>query len=226
MIYCVEDDDDIRELMLYTLRTTGFEAQGFPNSELFWQAMEQVKPDLILLDIMLPGSDGLSSLEELRAKKSSESIPVIMATAKGTEFDKVKGLDMGADDYLVKPFGMMEMISRIKAVLRRTQSHVQEDKTLTIGSISLDVQNYTVKKDNKVIHLTLKEFELFALLMKTPNRVFTRQELLNQVWGEHFVGETRTVDVHIGTLRTKLGDASHLIKTIRGVGYRLGEEND
>ena len=226
MIYCVEDDDDIRELMLYTLRTTGFEAQGFPNSELFWQAMEQVKPDLILLDIMLPGSDGLSSLEELRAKKSSESIPVIMATANGTEFDKVKGLDMGADDYLVKPFGMMEMISRIKAVLRRTQSHVQEDKTLTIGSISLDVQNYTVKKDNKVIHLTLKEFELFALLMKNPNRVFTRQELLNQVWGEHFVGETRTVDVHIGTLRTKLGDASHLIKTIRGVGYRLEEEND
>lgn len=226
MIYCVEDDDDIRELMLYTLRTTGFETQGFPNSELFWQAMEQVKPDLILLDIMLPGSDGLSSLEELRAKKSSESIPVIMATAKGTEFDKVKGLDMGADDYLVKPFGMMEMISRIKAVLRRTQSHVQEDKTLTIGSISLDVQNYTVKKDNKVIHLTLKEFELFALLMKNPNRVFTRQELLNQVWGEHFVGETRTVDVHIGTLRTKLGDASHLIKTIRGVGYRLEEEND
>ena len=226
MIYCVEDDDDIRELMLYTLRTTGFEAQGFPNSELFWQAMEQVKPDLILLDIMLPGSDGLSSLEELRAKKSSGSIPVIMATAKGTEFDKVKGLDMGADDYLVKPFGMMEMISRIKAVLRRTQSHVQEDKTLTIGSISLDVQNYTVKKDNKVIHLTLKEFELFALLMKNPNRVFTRQELLNQVWGEHFVGETRTVDVHIGTLRTKLGDASHLIKTIRGVGYRLEEEND
>lgn len=226
MIYCVEDDDDIRELMLYTLRTTGFEAQGFPNSELFWQAMEQVKPDLILLDIMLPGSDGLSSLEELRAKKSSESIPVIMATAKGTEFDKVKGLDMGADDYLVKPFGMMEMISRIKAVLRRTQSHVQEDKILTIGSISLDVQNYTVKKDNKVIHLTLKEFELFALLMKNPNRVFTRQELLNQVWGEHFVGETRTVDVHIGTLRTKLGDASHLIKTIRGVGYRLEEEND
>ena len=226
MIYCVEDDDDIRELMLYTLRTTGFEAQGFPNSELFWQAMEQVKPDLILLDIMLPGSDGLSSLEELRAKKSSESIPVIMATAKGTEFDKVKGLDMGADDYLVKPFGMMEMISRIKAVLRRTQSHVQEDKTLTIGSISLDVQNYTVKKDNKVIHLTLKEFELFALLMKNPNRVFTRQELLNQVWGEHFVGETRTVDVHIGTLRTKLGDASHLIKTIRGVGYRLEEEKD
>lgn len=226
MIYCVEDDDDIRELMLYTLRTTGFEAQGFPNSELFWQAMEQVKPDLILLDIMLPGSDGLSSLEELRAKKSSESIPVIMATAKGTEFDKVKGLDMGADDYLVKPFGMMEMISRIKAVLRRTQSHVQEDKTLTIGSISLDVQNYTVKKDNKVIHLTLKEFELFALLMKNPNRVFTRQELLNQVWGERFVGETRTVDVHIGTLRTKLGDASHLIKTIRGVGYRLEEEND
>lgn len=223
MIYCVEDDDDIRELMLYTLKTTGFVAQGFPNAELFWQAIESQKPDLILLDIMLPGSDGLSILEELK-KMSTADIPVIMATAKGTEFDKVKGLDMGADDYLVKPFGMMEMISRIKAVLRRSQKS-QRKQILQVGNLSLDIQNYTVKKDGKDISLTLKEFELLGLLMKYPNRVFTRQELLNQVWGEYFVGETRTVDVHIGTLRTKLGDASHLIKTIRGVGYRLEEEN-
>lgn len=223
MIYCVEDDD-IRELMLYTLKTTGFVAQGFPNAELFWQAIESQKPDLILLDIMLPGSDGLSILEELKGKMSTADIPVIMATAKGTEFDKVKGLDMGSDDYLVKPFGMMEMISRIKAVLRRSQKS-QRKQILQVGNLSLDIQNYTVKKDGKDISLTLKEFELLGLLMKYPNRVFTRQELLNQVWGEYFVGETRTVDVHIGTLRTKLGDASHLIKTIRGVGYRLEEEN-
>lgn len=223
MIYCVEDDD-IRELMLYTLKTTGFVAQGFPNAELFWQAIESQKPDLILLDIMLPGSDGLSILEELKGKMSTADIPVIMATAKGTEFDKVKGLDMGSDDYLVKPFGMMEMISRIKAVLRRSQKS-QRKQILQVGNLSLDIQNYTVKKDGKDVSLTLKEFELLGLLMKYPNRVFTRQELLNQVWGEYFVGETRTVDVHIGTLRTKLGDASHLIKTIRGVGYRLEEEN-
>lgn len=224
MIYCVEDDDDIRELMLYTLKTTGFVAQGFSNAELFWQAIESQKPDLILLDIMLPGSDGLSILEELKGKMSTADIPVIMATAKGTEFDKVKGLDMGSDDYLVKPFGMMEMISRIKAVLRRSQKS-QRKQILQVGNLSLDIQNYTVKKDGKDISLTLKEFELLGLLMKYPNRVFTRQELLNQVWREYFVGETRTVDVHIGTLRTKLGDASHLIKTIRGVGYRLEEEN-
>lgn len=224
MIYCVEDDDDICELMLYTLKTTGFVAQGFPNAELFWQAIESQKPDLILLDIMLPGSDGLSILEELKGKMSTADIPVIMATAKGTEFDKVKGLDMGSDDYLVKPFGMMEMISRIKAVLRRSQKS-QRKQILQVGNLSLDIQNYTVKKDGKDVSLTLKEFELLGLLMKYPNRVFTRQELLNQVWGEYFVGETRTVDVHIGTLRTKLGDASHLIKTIRGVGYRLEEEN-
>lgn len=163
-------------------------------------------------------------MEELKGKMSTADIPVIMATAKGTEFDKVKGLDMGSDDYLVKPFGMMEMISRIKAVLRRSQKS-QRKQILQVGNLSLDIQNYTVKKDGKDISLTLKEFELLGLLMKYPNRVFTRQELLNQVWGEYFVGETRTVDVHIGTLRTKLGDASHLIKTIRGVGYRLEEEN-
>ncbi|UVF02546.1 response regulator transcription factor [Streptococcus equinus] len=224
MIYCVEDDDDIRELMLYTLKTAGFEAQGFSNADDFWQAMSSQKPDLVLLDIMLPGSDGLTILEKLGETPAAEDISVIMATAKGTEYDKVKGLDMGADDYLVKPFGMMEMISRIKAVLRRSQK-TSTPKQLRLGNLSLDVQNYIVKKDNQVIHLTLKEFELLALLMKNPNRVFTRQDLLKQVWGDDFLGETRTVDVHIGTLRTKLGDASHYIQTIRGVGYRLEDDN-
>lgn len=224
MIYCVEDDDDIRELMLYTLKTAGFEAQGFPDGDDFWQAISLQQPDLILLDIMLPGSDGLAILEKLEQTPATAGIPVIMATAKGTEYDKVKGLDMGADGYLVKPFGMMEMISRIKAVLRRSQKgHVP--KMLKLGNLSLDVQNYVVKKDNQVIHLTLKEFELLVLMMKNPNRVFTRQDLLKQVWNDDFLGETRTVDVHIGTLRTKLGDAGHYIQTIRGVGYRLEDDN-
>ncbi|SDQ27453.1 two-component system, OmpR family, alkaline phosphatase synthesis response regulator PhoP [Streptococcus equinus] len=224
MIYCVEDDDDIRELELYTLKTAGFESQGFADAADFWQAMQVQKPDLILLDIMLPGSSGLSILEELEENSATTEIPVIMATAKGTEFDKVKGLDMGADDYLVKPFGMMEMISRIKAVLRRSQKNYKP-KQVRFGNLLLDVQNYVVKKDNQVIHLTLKEFELLALLMQNPNRVFTRQDLLEQIWGVEFLGETRTVDVHIGTLRTKLGDASHFIQTIRGVGYRLEDDN-
>lgn len=225
MIYCVEDDDDIRELMLYTLRTAGFEAKGFPSSTPFWVSIQQALPSLILLDIMLPEDDGLTILQKLRSKALTKEIPVIMTTAKGTEFDKVKGLDLGADDYLVKPFGMMEMISRIKAVLRRTFSHSKEHK-LTIANLSLDSSNYTVKKDGQKIELTLKEFELLSLFMLNPNRVFTRQELLDKVWGEQFIGETRTVDVHIGTLRMKLGDASHFIKTVRGVGYCLEVTDD
>lgn len=225
MIYCVEDDDDIRELMLYTLRTAGFEAKGFPSSTPFWGSIQQALPSLILLDIMLPEDDGLTILKELRNKRTTKEIPVIMTTAKGTEFDKVKGLDLGADDYLVKPFGMMEMISRIKAVLRRTSSHNKEHK-LTIANLSLDSSNYTVKKDGQKIDLTLKEFDLLSLFMLNPNRVFTRQELLDKVWGEQFIGETRTVDVHIGTLRMKLGDASHFIKTVRGVGYCLEVTDD
>lgn len=225
MIYCVEDDDDIRELMLYTLKTAGFEAQGFPDGDDFWQAISIQQPDLILLDIMLPGSDGLAILEKLEQTPATAGIPVIMATAKGTEYDKVKGLDMGADDYLVKPFGMMEMISRIKAVLRRTSNQEQEIH-LTIKNLSLDAKNYTVRNNGQKIELTLKEFDLLSLLMLNPGRVFTRQELLDKVWGEHFIGETRTVDVHIGTLRMKLGDPSHLIKTVRGVGYRLEVTDD
>ncbi|MCP1639958.1 two-component system alkaline phosphatase synthesis response regulator PhoP [Streptococcus gallinaceus] len=225
MIYCVEDDADIREMVLYTLEMAGFIARGFSNGEDFWQALDQEKPELVLLDIMLPGDDGLTILDKLRSKRQTEMIPVLMTTAKGSEYDKVKGLDLGADDYLVKPFGMMEMISRIKAVLRRSQKSDQKDHIL-IGNLDLDTSNYLVKRGTEKIQLTLKEFDLLALFFRHPNRVFTRQELLDKVWGEQFLGETRTVDVHIGTLRTKLGDDGHLIATVRGVGYRLEEDHD
>ncbi|AAN00821.1 TPA: response regulator transcription factor [Streptococcus agalactiae] len=225
MIYCVEDDADIREMMLYTLQMAGFKAQGFSSSELFWEAIQEKVPDLILLDIMLPGDDGLTILERLRRKHQTEMIPVIMTTAKGSEYDKVKGLDLGADDYLVKPFGMMEMISRIKAVLRRSRQ-VDSKAHIIIGNLEIDPTNYWVKRGTEKIHLTLKEFELLVLFFRNPNRVFTRQELLDKVWGEQFLGETRTVDVHIGTLRTKLGEDGYLIATVRGVGYRLEERHD
>lgn len=225
MIYCVEDDDAIRELMVYTLEATGFTAKGFPDGEAFWQGLTEELPELILLDIMLPGSDGLSILQELRGKGATQDIPVIMATAKGTEVDKVKGLDMGADDYLVKPFGMMEMVSRIKAVLRRIQKPDRQTLIKT-GDLILDLQNYSLTKAGQVINLTLKEFDLLALFMQHPNRVFSRQELLDRIWGEQFLGETRTVDVHIGTLRTKLDEASEFIQTVRGVGYRWEQDHD
>lgn len=192
MIFCIEDDDDIRELMLYTLRTAGFEAQGFPDSQSFWQALNKEQPELILLDIMLPEEDGISILKKLRADIRSSQIPVIMATAKGTEYDKVKGLDLGADDYLVKPFGMMEMVSRIKAVLRRSGS-AQKEEELIFGQLRLNPRNYTVTRNDTRIDLTLKEFELLSTLMRHPSRVFTRQELLEKVWSDNFLIETRTV---------------------------------
>ncbi|RRD31215.1 DNA-binding response regulator [Streptococcus minor] len=225
MIYCVEDDDDIRELMLYTLRTAGFEAKGFADGESFWEVVIQQQAELILLDIMLPREDGLHLLARLRSDSRTRAIPVIMATAKGTEFDKVKGLDMGADDYLVKPFGMMEMVSRIKAVLRRTKEQPRPNR-VRFGELTLEPQRYTVYYQQEQISLTLKEFELLSLLMLHPDRVFTRQELLDKVWGTQFFGETRTVDVHIGTLRTKLGSCGDYIKTVRGVGYRMEEQDD
>lgn len=225
MIYCVEDDDDIRELMLYTLRTTGFEAQGFASGESFWEVVSQKPANLILLDIMLPGEDGLQLLERLRSDSRTRDIPIIMGTAKGTEFDKVKGLDMGADDYLVKPFGMMEMVSRIKAVLRRTKEDTRPN-LVNFGELTLEPQSYTVSHKGEKILLTLKEFDLLSLLILNPDRVFTRQELLDKVWGTQFFGETRTVDVHIGTLRTKLGACGDYIKTIRGVGYRMENQHD
>lgn len=221
MIYCVEDDNAIRDLMLYTLGASGFQAKGFPDSTLFWQAMTEEKPELILLDIMLPGEDGITVLKRLRAASATANIPVIMATAKGSEFDKVIGLDTGADDYLVKPFGMMEMIARIKAVMRRTAP--KTDRVLTCGNIVLDETRHIVTVDGKQVVLTLKEYELLKLLMENAGQVFTRDILLSRIWGQDYLGETRTVDVHIGTLRTKLAKGGEKIETVRGVGYKMVE---
>ena len=221
MIYCVEDDNAIRDLMLYTLGASGFQAKGFPDSIGFWQAMTEEKPELILLDIMLPGEDGITVLKRLRAASATANIPVIMATAKGSEFDKVIGLDTGADDYLVKPFGMMEMIARIKAVMRRTAP--KTDQVLTCGDIVLDETRHIVTVDSKQVVLTLKEYELLKLLMENAGQVFTRDILLSRIWGQDYLGETRTVDVHIGTLRTKLAKGGEKIETVRGVGYKMVE---
>lgn len=221
MIYCVEDDNAIRDLMLYTLGASGFQAKGFPDSTFFWQAMTEEKPELILLDIMLPGEDGITVLKRLRAASATANIPVIMATAKGSEFDKVIGLDTGADDYLVKPFGMMEMIARIKAVMRRTAP--KADQLLTCGDIVLDEVRHIVTVDGKQVVLTLKEYELLKLLMENAGQVFTRDILLSRIWGQDYLGETRTVDVHIGTLRTKLAKGGEKIETVRGVGYKMVE---
>lgn len=221
MIYCVEDDNAIRDLMLYTLGASGFQAKGFPDSTFFWQTMTEEKPELILLDIMLPGEDGITVLKRLRAASATANIPVIMATAKGSEFDKVIGLDTGADDYLVKPFGMMEMIARIKAVMRRTAP--KTDQVLTCGNIVLDEVRHIVTVDGKQVVLTLKEYELLKLLMENAGQVFTRDILLSRIWGQDYLGETRTVDVHIGTLRTKLAKGGEKIETVRGVGYKMVE---
>lgn len=221
MIFCVEDDSSIRDLMIYTLKVSGFDATGFPDSEPFWDAMKHSIPDLVVLDIMLPGEDGISILKKLRSSPVTQDIPVIMATAKDSEIDKVTGLDSGADDYLSKPFGMMEMVSRIKAVLRRTQKSVPA--LLAYGDLVLDAERHSVREKGKPVALTLKEFQLLKLFMENIGHVYTREALLQSIWGVDFVGETRTVDVHIGTLRTKLGDSGSLIKTVRGVGYKMEE---
>ena len=220
MIFCVEDDNSIRDLMVYTLNIAGFDAMGFADPASFWEAMRDTVPELIVLDIMLPGEDGISMLKKLRAAPTTAKIPVIMATAKGTEYDRVIGLDLGADDYLTKPFGMMEMVSRIRAVLRRA-SPKTAPAVLRQGSILLDESRHTVEVDHHAVSLTLKEYELLRLFMENPGQVFTRDRLLATVWGEEYYGETRTVDVHVGTLRTKLGAAGELLQTVRGVGYKL-----
>ena len=207
MIYCVEDDANIRELVVYTLRSTGFEACGLEDGKALKKALKEELPELILLDIMLPGEDGIELLGNLKADEKTRNIPVIMVTAKGTEYDKVKGLDLGADDYVAKPFGMMELISRIKAVLRR------------VGR-----QEHEVTVEGNIVQLTLKEYEMLRRLMENPNVVLTRDQLLEEIWGYDFDGETRTVDVHIRTLRQKLGAAGETIETVRGVGYRIKEE--
>ncbi|MCR5090405.1 MAG: response regulator transcription factor [Oscillospiraceae bacterium] len=219
MIYCVEDDSTIRDLMVYTLKASGFEAQGFDSAVSFWPAMRRQTPELVILDVMLPGEDGLTILRRLRTSPISADIPVIMATARDSEYDKVTGLDSGADDYLAKPFGMMEMVSHIKAVLRRTGS--RQPTAMSFGSLTLDVGRHTVSVHGRPVLLTLKEFELLRLFMENPGQVLSRDRLLSSVWGSEFLGETRTVDVHIGTLRTKLEDAGSLIRTVRGVGYKM-----
>lgn len=221
MIYCVEDDSSIRDLMIYTLTIAGFDAKGFADSKAFWEAMQTGQPRLVLLDIMLPGEDGISILKKLRAVPSTASLPVIMATAKGSEYDKVIGLDLGADDYLCKPFGMMEMVSRIRAVLRRAAPGDKRDY-LTYGPITMDLARHVVTVSGREVSLTLKEYDLLKLFMEHVGLVFSRDQLLSSVWDQDYSGETRTVDVHIGTLRTKLGESGEAIRTVRGVGYRLG----
>lgn len=219
MIWCVEDDAAIRELELYALRATGLEAVGFADASSFWETLETETPRLLLLDVMLPGQDGVSILQELKSKPRTADIPVIMATAKGLEYEKVQSLDLGADDYLVKPFGMMEMVSRVKAVLRRCGGGASQQ--IKIGKLSLDGERRLVQAGEQRIQLTYKEFELLRLFLTRPGMVFTREQLFSQVWGEDYVGETRTIDMHIRTLRQKLGTYGAWIQTVRNVGYRL-----
>lgn len=220
MIWCVDDDNTIRDIEVYTLTQTGFEAKGFSDGNSMLEALKNEKPDLIVLDIMLPGKDGVDVLKEIRSNTETCKIPVIMATAKGTEIDKIQGLDMGADDYLVKPFGVMEMVSRIKAVLRRCQCP-DKDEVLRVGEISLSDKERTVTVNDKNIVLTYKEFEILKLFMNNPGIVLSRDRLLSEVWGIDYLGETRTVDMHIKTLRQKLGSAASCIETVIGVGYKM-----
>lgn len=220
MIFCVEDDSGIRELMIYALNSAGFEAKGFVDGEKFFETLKVETPQLIMLDIMLPGEDGIEILKRLKEKKATEDIPVIMTTAKGTEYDKVIGLDLGADDYLAKPFGMMEMVSRVKAVLRRTTPK-NENKILRVGCLELNIGEHTVFVSGERIDLTLKEYEILQMFMNNLGRVYTREQLLQSIWGMDYTGETRTVDVHIGTLRSKLKKCGDYIETVRGVGYRM-----
>lgn len=224
MIFCVEDEQNICELEVYTLQSVGMEAQGCGSGRELFALLEKQVPELIVLDIMLPDEDGVSILRRLRADKGYSNIPVIMATAKGSEFDKVKGLDSGADDYIAKPFGMLEMVARIKAVLRRCTAprHDEDDEeTIRIGRLEVKQMEHKVSVGGSEVVLTLKEYELLRKFLQHPGIVFSRDKLLNDIWGYEFSGETRTVDVHIRTLRQKLGEAGELIETIRGVGYRM-----
>ena len=224
MIFCVEDDAGIRDLMIYTLNASGFQAMGFENAGELYAALADTLPELILLDIMLPGEDGISVLKRLKAEARTADVPVIMATAKGNEYDKVIGLDLGADDYLAKPFGMMEMASRVRAVLRRSgRAPEKKDRLVRVGGLEMNLSEHTVTADGRRVQLTLKEYELLHTFMTNPGRAFTREQLLSSVWCEDFMGETRTVDVHVGTLRQKLGKCGAYIRTVRGVGYRMEE---
>ena len=221
MIYCVEDDDNIRDLVVYALKTGGFEAQGFADGDALWEGLSQRKPSLIVLDIMLPGEDGISILTRLKKYDETKDIPVILLTAKSAEYDKVQGLDLGADDYITKPFGVMELLSRIRAVLRRAAPVSHEDK-LSFGDLVVDVKGHRVTVGGEEVVLTLKEFELLHYLMKNRGIVLTRDKILEAIWGYEFAGEARTVDVHVSSLRTKLGACGDMIETVRGIGYRIG----
>lgn len=220
MIWCVDDDPMIREIEVYTLMQTGFEAKGFSDGDSMLEAVKKEIPELIILDIMLPGKDGIEILEELKKNPKTCRIPVIMATAKGTEMDKIQGLDMGADDYLVKPFGVMEMVSRVKAVLRRCTGS-ENSEILSMGELVLSARERMVTVAGEKVNLTLKEFEILKLFLKNPGTVFSRNQLLSSVWGMEYLGESRTVDMHIKTLRKKLGTMGNCIETVIGIGYKL-----
>ena len=223
MVWCVDDDSTIREIEVYTLEQTGFAARGFADGVSMLEALKDEIPELIILDIMMPELDGIEVLKRLRSEPLYKDIPVIMATAKGTEMDKIGGLNMGADDYLVKPFGVMEMVARVKAVLRRSVKTVESDG-ITVGSITLKEKEHKVISEGEKVELTHKEFEILKLFMQNPNMVFSRDKLMSEIWGMDYIGETRTVDMHIKTLRHKLGSAGGQIKTVIGVGYRLEDE--
>ena len=225
MIWCVEDDSSIRDIEVYALTSTGFEARGFEDGDSFWNALQSEKPELVVLDVMLPGKDGVTLLKMMKASDTFGDIPVIMATAKGSEYDKIQSLDLGADDYLVKPFGIMEMVSRVKAVLRRYK-RTQEVRMLRLGGLVLSPNEHTVTVDGERVILTYKEYALLQLFLSQPGTAFTREQLLSQVWNAEYLGETRTVDMHIRTLRQKLGDYGHIIETVRNVGYRLENKHD
>ena len=220
MIWCVEDDASIRDIEVYALRSTGFEATGFDSGVSFWQALQNETPELVVLDVMLPGLDGIELLRRMRASDTFSQIPVVMATAKGAEYDKIQGLDLGADYYLTKPFGVMELVSCVKAVLRRCAPQ-KTPQLLIAGALTLDPERHIVMADGARVELTLKEFELLRLLLLHPGVAFTREKLMERVWGTDYLGETRTVDMHVRTLRQKLGACGEMIETVRGVGYRL-----
>ncbi len=225
MIYLVEDDESIRELLVYTLNGQGLVAEGFAYPSDFWHAMEKKIPDLVLLDIMLPEEDGLEILQKLRKKKETKNIPIAMLTAKGSEYDVVKGLDGGADDYIPKPFRMMELVSRVKALLRRGgQEQPQDDEEYVLGELYVSKKRHLVKVKGEEVTLTMKEFELLLLFLSNPGIVFSRAQLLDKIWGYQFDGESRTVDVHIRTLRQKLKEAGRYIETVRGIGYKVGDQ--
>ena len=221
MIYYVEDDNNIRELVVYALKSSGFDAAGFDSGKTFFREMRRQLPELILLDIMLPDEDGMSILKKLKKTESMKDIPVIMLTAKSAEYDKVIGLDTGADDYITKPFGVMELVSRVKAVLRRSGRKEQKQQNMVLDDIHLDRERHTVTVGGQPVELTYKEFELLDYLMRNQGIVLSREKLLEVVWNTDYEGESRTVDVHIGSLRQKLGESGRKIQTVRGVGYKM-----